>query len=264
MSLSILLGAVVGLIMGMTGAGGGILAVPLLVFGLHLTVAGAAPIGLLAVGIAAAMGAVVGLRAGVVRYRAALLIALVGVVCNPLGLWLALRMPVRYLTLLFAAVLIGVAVKGVRDVRRAGRQAGPGSACPCHLNTASGRLDWNVRCATRLSAMGAAAGMLSGLLGVGGGFVIVPALQHFSDLAMRSIVATSLAVIALISLVSVAGAIHSGHFDVALGVPFAAGATAGMLLGGRFAAQWKPEYLKLAFSLICLAVACGLIAKTFL
>lgn len=262
MGVSLILGAVVGIIMGLTGAGGGILAVPLLVFGLHMTVASAAPIGLLAVGIAAAMGAAFGLRAGIVRYRAALLIALIGILCNPLGLWLALRMPVRYLTLLFAVVLLGVAAKGMREVRLAGRQLRQISACPCHLNGASGRLDWNVRCATRLSLMGAAAGMLSGLLGVGGGFVIVPALQHFSDLAMRSIVATSLAVIALISLVSVAGTIHSGHFDLAQGFPFAAGATAGMLLGGRFAAKWKPEYLKLTFSLICLAVACGLIGNT--
>lgn len=266
MGVSLLLGAVVGIIMGLTGAGGGILAVPLLVFGLHMSVASAAPIGLLAVGIAAAMGAVLGLRAGVVRYRAALLIALIGILCNPLGVWLALRMPVRYLTVLFAAVLIAVAAKGLREVRPAGRQVGQGrqiGACPCHLNSGSGRLDWNLRCATRLSLMGAAAGVLSGLLGVGGGFVIVPTLQYFSDLAMRSIVATSLAVIALISLVSVAGTIYSGHFDLAQGLPFAAGATAGMLLGGRFAATWQPAYLKLAFSLICLAVAGGLIGKIF-
>jgi uncharacterized membrane protein YfcA len=85
MGASLILGALVGVIMGLTGAGGGILAVPLLVFGLHLTVASAAPLGLLAVGIAAAMGAAVGLRAGVVRYRAALLIALTGIVFNPLG-----------------------------------------------------------------------------------------------------------------------------------------------------------------------------------
>jgi uncharacterized membrane protein YfcA len=264
MGASLILGALVGVIMGLTGAGGGILAVPLLVFGLHLTVASAAPLGLLAVGIAAAMGAAVGLRAGVVRYRAALLIALTGIVFNPLGLWLAARMPVRYLTLLFAVVLVVVAAKGLREVRLAGRQSRQQAACPCHLDETTGRLDWNARCATRLSLMGAAAGMLSGLLGVGGGFVIVPALQHFSDLAMRSIVATSLAVIALISLSGVAATIHSGQFDLALGLPFATGASAGMLLGGRLASRWPPASLKLAFSLICLAVACGLIGKTLL
>lgn len=263
MAISLILGTLVGVVMGLTGAGGGILAVPMLVFGLHMTVAGAAPIGLLAVGIAAAMGAAFGLRAGVVRYRAALLIAAVGIAANPVGMWLAGRLPVRTLTLLFALVLVGVAIKGLREVRR-GAHGGQRSACPCRLDTGSGRIDWNLRCATRLSLMGAAAGLLSGLLGVGGGFVIVPALQHFSDLAMRAIVATSLAVIALISLVSVAGTMHSGQFDLAAGLPFAAGATAGMLLGGRYAARCAPHYLKIAFSLICLAVSCGLIVKTIL
>ncbi|TPQ31056.1 hypothetical protein C2U69_29725, partial [Cupriavidus pinatubonensis] len=61
------LGAVVGLILALTGAGGAILAVPLLLFVLHLSVAEAAPVALLAVGLSAAVGALLGLRAGVVR-----------------------------------------------------------------------------------------------------------------------------------------------------------------------------------------------------
>ena len=62
------LGGLVGLLLALTGAGGGILAVPLLVFALHLGLAQAAPIGLLAVGLAAAMAATLGLRDGIVRY----------------------------------------------------------------------------------------------------------------------------------------------------------------------------------------------------
>jgi hypothetical protein len=69
------LGLLVGVVMGLTGAGGGILAVPMLVFGLDLTVSLAGPVGLLAVGTAAAVGAVVGLRARIGRYRAAVRIA---------------------------------------------------------------------------------------------------------------------------------------------------------------------------------------------
>ena len=72
--LSLLMGAAVGIVLALTGAGGGILAVPLLVFGLHLQMSQAAPVGLLAVGLAASVGALLGLREGVVRYRAALLI----------------------------------------------------------------------------------------------------------------------------------------------------------------------------------------------
>ena len=79
------LGAVVGAILALTGAGGGILAVPLLVFALHLTVSEAAPVGLIAVGSASAFAAVLGLRQGVVRYRAALVMGVVGMVLAPLG-----------------------------------------------------------------------------------------------------------------------------------------------------------------------------------
>ena len=62
--ISVGLGLIVGVILGLTGAGGGILAVPLLVFGVGLSVAEAGPIGLLAVGMAAALGAGLGLKAG--------------------------------------------------------------------------------------------------------------------------------------------------------------------------------------------------------
>ncbi|MEJ7806353.1 MAG: TSUP family transporter, partial [Telluria sp.] len=71
----VFLGMLTGVVMGLTGAGGGILAVPLLVFGLQLSVAEAGPIALLAVGAAAGVGALLGLRAGIVRYRAAVLVA---------------------------------------------------------------------------------------------------------------------------------------------------------------------------------------------
>ena len=70
-ALTLLMGAAVGVILALTGAGGGILAVPMLVFGLHMSLVEAAPVGLLAVGLASAVGALLGLREGVVRYRAA-------------------------------------------------------------------------------------------------------------------------------------------------------------------------------------------------
>ncbi|WP_343651328.1 sulfite exporter TauE/SafE family protein [Herbaspirillum sp.] len=261
MGLSLLLGALVGCIMGLTGAGGGILAIPLLVFGLHLSVPQAGPIGLLAVGIASAMGALIGLRAGIVRYRAALLVAVIGIGVTPAGTWLAHQLDTRYLTLLFATVMLWVALKGWRDARRSkSTVASVAVDCPC-LRDQSGRFVWTPRCASRLAAMGGVAGLLSGLLGVGGGFVIVPALQRFSDLAMQSVVSTSLAVIALISLAGVGTSMLNGHFDLAIGLPFSGGALLGMLLGGRLAVRWHPAHLKLAFSLVCLGVALGLIVK---
>jgi len=112
------LGAIIGAVLALTGAGGGILAVPLLVFGLGLSMVEAAPVGLLAVGMAAAVGAVLGLRQGLVRYRAALFIALIGVAAAPFGLMLAHRLPNTPLQLVFAGVLVYACLRIWRKAAR--------------------------------------------------------------------------------------------------------------------------------------------------
>jgi uncharacterized membrane protein YfcA len=261
MLLTLVLGAVIGCIMGLTGAGGGILAVPVLVFGLHMSMTAAGPIGLLAVGIAAAFGAIAGLRKGIVRYKAAMLIAATGVLLTPLGAWLAHRLDTRVLSVVFALVLLRVAFRSLREFRHAGANDCPRADLPCIRSAAHGRFIWNSQCALRLAGIGSLAGVLSGLLGVGGGFVIVPALQRYTDLVMQSVVATSLAVIALISLAGVTTSVFFGHFDFAAGLPFSAGAIGGMLLGNLLASRFQPRHLKGAFGLICLIVSCALIAK---
>lgn len=255
MVLSPVLGAMVGLVMGVTGAGGGILAVPALVFGLHMTVAAAGPIGLLAVGIGAATGALGRLRSGHVRYKAATLIALTGAISAPFGSWLAQRTDTRLLSLVFALVLLGVGLNSLREGRSTQAACAAPADLPCIRSASNGRFIWNSRCALSLSGMGVIAGVLSGLLGVGGGFVIVPALQRYSNLAMQSVIATSLAVIALVSLAGFAGSIFNGHFNATVGLPFAGGAVLGMLFGTMLAARYAARGLKTAFGLVCLAVA---------
>jgi len=259
------LGGVVGLLLALTGAGGGILAVPLLVFGLHLGVAQAAPIGLFAVGVSAAIGAAMGLREGVVRYRAALLIGGVGMLLAPLGVWLAGRTPNAPLAIGFSAVLAGTAWR----MFRAGRDTGvTATSCtvaradwPCVLDPEAGRLRWNRPCAWTLAATGLLSGLLSGLLGVGGGFVIVPALTRYTNLAARSVLATSLAVIALVSVGGVGAAAWHGSMAWRLAGPFAAGAVAAMLAGRALAARVSGRRLQQGFALLSAAVAVSLLAK---
>ncbi|HEX8593543.1 MAG TPA: sulfite exporter TauE/SafE family protein [Pseudomonas sp.] len=229
------LGTLIGAVLALTGAGGGILAVPLLVFGLGLSMVEAAPVGLLAVGLAAAVGAVLGLREGIVRYRAAGYIASIGIVMAPLGLWLAHQVPNRPLAVMFSAVLIYACVRIFRkasDELRQGLADVRPQVLPCVLNPLRGRLRWTMPCVRALTLTGAVSGLLSGLLGVGGGFVIIPALTRYTDLDMRSVVATSLAVIALVSLGSVITASLVGVMHWTVGAPFAAGAVLG-LIGGR-------------------------------
>lgn len=262
MILAVILGAMVGAVMGLTGAGGGILAVPMLVFGLGLTVAQAAPIGLLAVGAAAAISTIIGLKSSIVRYRAALLIAATGVLLAPVGVWLAHRLDTRILTMMFGVMLLWVAYKSFKGSRPGGQANSLDIEPPCIRDIKNGRFIWTMKCASKLALSGSIAGILSGLLGVGGGFVIVPALQRTTDLAAESIVATSLAVIGLVSMTGVASSISAGHFNVAIGAPFAAGAIGGMLIGGTLSSRLSPRHLKTAFAFICVIVAVGMILKT--
>jgi hypothetical protein len=256
------LGAVIGVILALTGAGGGILAVPMLVFGLQMGVADAGPIGLLAVGIAAASGAALGLREGIVRYRAAALIAVSGMLASPLGLWLAQRMDNRWLTILFSVVLLVVAWRSFRS--RQPQDVAPEASAgkPCGLHPATGRFAWTAPCARAFAGSGAVAGMLSGLLGVGGGFVIVPALQRFTALEIRSVVATSLAVIALVSVAGVVGSAASGGLAWKVAVPFAAGALGGMLGGRAVSTRLPGRYIQLAFAIVSALVAAGMLVKS--
>ena len=263
MVLSLALGLVVGIIMGLTGAGGGILAVPLLVFGLHMSVAQAGPIGLLAVGISATLGALIGLKKGIVRYRAAVLIAGTGILLAPLGVWLAQRLNTSALGVLFAVVLAWVAYKTLKEARALGtgrEQTYP--APPCLRDAQAGRFVWTSKCAQVLTLSGAIAGFLSGLLGVGGGFVMVPALQRYTDLTTRSVVATSLAVIALVSLAGVGSSITTGQLDLAVGLPFALGAAVGMGAGTVLSTRLSQKNLKLSFAVICAAVSIAMVVKS--
>lgn len=250
--LTVGLGAIIGAILALTGAGGGILAVPLLVFGLGLSMVEAAPVGLLAVGLAAALGAVLGLRQGIVRYRAAAFISVIGIIAAPVGLYIAHRVPNQPLALMFCAVLIYTSVRmlrrAVQEIRH-GKPATRPEARPCVLNPLQGRLRWTLPCARALALTGMLSGLLSGLLGVGGGFVIIPALTRYSDLEMKSVVATSLAVIALVSIGSVTTAALSGVVYWQAGVPFAAGAVIGLLAGRQVAHRLAGPRLQQVFAL---------------
>lgn len=261
--LPALLGLLVGLLLALTGAGGGILAVPLLVFGTGAGVAEAGPIGLLAVGMAATLGALLGLRAGLVRYRAALLVAAAGMLLAPVGLWAARLADSRWLGLLFSLTLLYVAARTWR-LAAAPATAQPAAAPVCLRAAHSGRFVWTRPCARALGLSGAVAGFLSGLLGVGGGFVMVPALQRYTDLPVKSAVATSLAVIALVSASGVAGAAAQGLIAWPTALPFAGGALAGMLGGRSLAARLAGPVLQKAFAAVSALVALGMIARAML
>ena len=259
-----ILGIFVGSLMGLTGAGGGILSVPLLVFALHLKIAEAAPVSLLAIALAAGFGALLGLKNKILRYKAAGLMAILGLALSPLGLWASQRIPNAPLLIIFSLILFYVSIRLYRQAYKEihGIPDFDGKPPPpCLLDTSRGKLAWNIPCARALMFSGGLAGFLSGLLGVGGGFVIVPALKRYTDLPVQAIVATSLGVLAIISSGGVIFSAISGVLDLALAAPFALGALCGLLLGRSIGKKLSGPKLQQIFSVFTLVVAVSLATK---
>jgi uncharacterized membrane protein YfcA len=258
------LGLLIGLLLALTGAGGGILSVPLLVFFLHLPIVQAAPIGLVAITLSAAMGAAIGLYQKQLRYKTAAWMALFGLCFSPIGFWVSLHTPNIPLMWLFAMVLMWVGIqtwkKATQDQQ--GIQDPIRPPPPCMLDTRKGKLIWTSTCAKILAASGAVAGFLSGLLGVGGGFVIVPLLKRYSNFSQNSIITTSLGILTLVSLGGVVNASLHGAVNWHIAVPFALGSLLGMLSGRKIANKIPTSYLHKGFALLTGITACILIFKT--
>jgi uncharacterized membrane protein YfcA len=260
------LGFCVGFLLSLTGAGGAILSVPLLVFGLGLTVAQAGPIGLLAVTLSAGVSAALALREKILRYKAAMFMALFGLIFSPIGLWLAKQIPNEPLTIIFGIVLTYVATKMLLQANRElkGIAEPERKNPPCQLNQSIGKLIWTVPCARSLASAGGLAGFFSGLLGVGGGFIIVPSLKAVTDLPLRSIVATSLGVLTIVSFGGVVGASISGGMLWPIAIPFAGGALIGMLLGRQFSNKIKGPRLQQIFAIFAFSIAMAMLIKVLL
>lgn len=259
MILSSILGFLVGLSLGLTGAGGGILAVPALVIGVGLSMTSAAPIALIAVGLAALAGALDGFRRQMVRYKAAAIMSIVGGLLSPIGVWLAQRLPEFWLMVLFSLVMCVVAYrmfKQARQVKQGLKPAKDPIDKACMVSADTGKFIWTKRCLATMGSIGAVSGLLTGLLGVGGGFVIVPMLKRFTNLNMHSIVATSLFVIALVSTITVGNALQSLS-SLPLSVwSFVGFVIAGMAAGRISAPHIAPQYIQMGFALVCGLSAC--------
>ncbi|CAM5694996.1 sulfite exporter TauE/SafE family protein [Streptomyces griseomycini] len=234
--LALTAGAVVGLTLGALGGGGGVLAVPALIYLLGLTPVAATTASLVIVVVTSAAALSAHARDGHVRWRAGLLFAAAGVVPAVLGAALAVRLPGTVLTAAFALVAGAAAVRMLRR---------PGPADE----------DVPVR-PVRAAAAGAGLGGVTGVLGVGGGFLAVPALVGVLGLRMRAAVGTSLVVVtvnALAALTQRTGTIDTLDWTV-LG-PFAGAAVLGAWDGRRLAAEVSGAALQRVFGVLLLAVA---------
>lgn len=261
MVVSSLLGILIGIILGVTGAGGGILAVPALVFGMGWSMQSAAPVALIAVATGAAFGTLQGLRAGQVRYRAAFLMSAAGFPLVFAGQDLARVLPQAWLVVIFSAVMATVALR-LLWMGPAHELAAHHGGLQAHIDD-TGRIRWTWPVALLIAGIGAAAGLMTGLLGVGGGFVIVPLLHRFTQVKVHHVVATSLMVVAMASCGGVVTAVLQGH---QLPWPetlwFALSTTLGMAAGRQVSAHLSPAMVRQGFAILLLVVAAMLVIRT--
>lgn len=235
--LAFVVGLTLGVVFSLLGAGGGILAVPalMIVFSESMTVATGA--GLAVVFAAAVAGSIAHGRAKRVDWRVAGLFGAPSIVGAIAGARLHVLVPERVTMGLFAFVLL-VAVASMLRKRREGTGA-PGSTL-------------------LLLGVGLATGVLTGFLGVGGGFLIVPALTVLAAVPLHRAIGTSMAVIAASSLSCAITHLAAGHAPLALVGPMAAGAVIGALLGAPLSARLPERPLKLGFAVLAVIVASGM------
>ncbi|MFJ7593103.1 sulfite exporter TauE/SafE family protein [Streptomyces sp. NPDC097617] len=234
--LALIAGAVVGLALGALGGGGSVLAVPALIYLLGFTPAAATTASLIIVTATSATALYTHATAGNVHWRTGALFAAAGIPPAMAAAALAARLPGQLLTAAFAAVA------GFAALRMLKSPAPENEVRPVH--------------AVRAAGAGAGLGAVTGFLGVGGGFLAVPALVGVLGLRMRAAIGTSLLVITVNSLaaltVRTGGA---GPLDWAVVAPFTGAAILAAWDGKRLSAVIKGPALQRTFAVVLLSVA---------
>ena len=242
------LGVLIGLTIGALGGGGSILTVPVLVYVLSLPAKEATTASLVIVGITAATAAAGYARAGRTRWRTGLALAVTGIPASIGGTALNSHVQPDVLLVCFAALML-VAAAGMllrRSTPPPERPEGRGTAVRTRTRRAH---------MTRVALVGLVVGFLTGFLGVGGGFVIVPGLVVALGMPMPLAVGTSLLVIALNSGVALLARAGGQSFPWHVIVPFTLAAVLGSLGGRRLADRLPAAALSRAFALLLVGVA---------
>jgi uncharacterized membrane protein YfcA len=242
--IGLLLAAVVGLSLGLLGGGGSILTVPIFVYVLGFDAKEAIAMSLAVVGVTSLFGAVGHWRAGNVNLRVALIFGAVAMVGTFLGARLSTFVSGAVQLLLFAAVMLVAAWFMLR-----GRAVTPVGAATAHGD--DGPVEMPI---AHIVLEGLAVGILTGLVGVGGGFLVVPALVLLGGIPMKQAVGTSLLVIAMKSATGFLG--YLDQVEVAWGtlVTFTVVAIAGILAGSFLVRFVSQEALRRSFAVFLLVM----------
>ena len=248
------LGLLIGLAMGALGGGGSILTVPALVYLLGLSAQEATTASLVIVGVAAATASLSHARSHHTRWGAGTLLALLGVPASLVGTALNRSVDPNALLLCFAVVMLLAAV-GMLARARAVTRASSGERTVIDAGASTGAPPrGRTGQALRVVAGGLGVGFLTGFLGVGGGFVVVPVLVVLLGVPMPTAIGTSLLVISLNSAVALAARTGHGSFAWEVITPFTIAAVSGALAGKRVADRLSPGTLTFSFAALLVAV----------
>jgi uncharacterized membrane protein YfcA len=232
--LVLALSVVIGISLGMLGGGGSILTVPILVYVAGFPAKEAIAASLFVVGITSIAGVISHARGGRVMWRTGFLFGLAGMLGAFVGGLIGGHAPGDWLLIAFALMMVATSLAMLRGRKeKAGSHAGPGE---------SGELPLK-----RILIDGSVVGLVTGLVGAGGGFLVVPALVLLGGLPMSVAVGTSLLVIAMKSFAGLAGYLTSVQLDWGLVLGVTAAAVVGSVIGGRLAGKVPEAALRKAF-----------------
>lgn len=242
MTLALILAAAIGVSLGLLGSGGSIITVPMLVYVAGVSAQAAVGMSLAIVGGTSIAGAVIKAAQRQFHWKAASLFSITGVVGALIGARFTSMVSGRVLLLLFGSLMAFVAVAMLKG---GASKLKPSAECR------------PIRCATA----GFVVGLLTGFLGVGGGFLIVPAMVLFARLAFKDAVGTSLGVIAVNSIAGLAAHLSIHPLDVRMTGLFLVAALSGMAIGSVLAPRIQTAKLQNAFAVFVLAVGAFVIIK---
>jgi uncharacterized membrane protein YfcA len=248
------LGFLIGISLGALGGGGSILAVPALVYGAGQGAKAATTTSLLVVGLTALIGMVAHYRAGRVRIGSGLVFGAVGVAGSLVGSRLNRSVDPNVLLLAFSGLMVVAAWRMLRPARTTAVSLAPAPGSPAQsaVQTAT-RIDADT--IMKVAVAGTVVGFLTGFFGVGGGFVIVPALVLALRFPMPEAVGTSLLVIAVNSAVALTQRLPSAGVEWRTATPFVIASVLGVGVGKRLADRLPAATLARWFVVLLLVVA---------
>lgn len=237
--IALALAALVGVSLGLLGGGGSILTVPILTYVLGMEPREAIAASLFIVGATSAVSMIGHARAGRVRWKTGALFGIAGMIGAFAGGILGGFIPGAVLMILFAAMMIITATAMIRGRKDRG--------------TSTHESD-HQRPILRILIDGLLVGAATGLVGAGGGFLIVPALNLLGGLPMAIAVGTSLLVIAMKSFAGLGGYLFSVQLNWPIVLAFTATAIAGSFAGAALAGRIPERALRKGFGVFVLVM----------